>query len=157
MLKTLSTIAIFAAALFTFSNNASATYIDKNEVVLRALDKITGRVSVIKTQVGTQATFGSLDIHVKACKTRPPEEKPENSAFLKIHEIKQGENERLIFSGWMFSSSPALSAIEHPVYDIWVIKCQDSTQENNDGTKKLIEQNSVQIPKIKTKKIPTAQ
>lgn len=154
MLKKL-TATLFAVAMISYPLSAKATYLDKNEAVLRALDKITGRVSVIQAKVGETARFGSLAIGIAACKTRPPEEDPENAAFLEIHELKQAEDARLIFSGWMFSSSPALSAIEHPVYDIWVIKCQDREDEV-DGISKLIEENSVKPPKgkVETKDLP---
>jgi hypothetical protein len=143
MLKKLLTISALTVALTALSSAASASYVEKNEAVLRALDKITGRVSVIQMQIGQVAHFGSLAIVANACKTRPPEEDPENAAFLEIRELKQAEDAKLIFSGWMFSSSPALSAIEHPVYDIWVVKCQDREDEV-DGINKLIEENSVQ-------------
>ena len=68
--------------------------------------------------------FGTLTILVHACKKRPPEEPPESAAFLEIDEKRPGDTQtRRVFSGWMFASSPALSAMEHPVYDINVLDC----------------------------------
>ena len=91
---------------------------------LRALDKVTGRTSTVEVKVGEVAEFGTLLIKVDVCKTNPPEETPENAAFLEIVNIPRKTNKGIkIFGGWMFSSSPALSALENPNYDVWVLKC----------------------------------
>jgi len=99
--------------------------------VLQGLDKVTARISTIRAPVGTTVTFGSLQIIARACIKRPPEETPESSAFLEIHDVKPGEAPVKIFSGWMFASSPALSALEHPVYDISVVDCRNSTSSDS--------------------------
>lgn len=91
--------------------------------VLQGLDKITARISTINVAVGQTVSFGSLQITLQACDKHPPEETPESAAFLQIVEQKQGEAPVTRFSGWMFASSPALSAMEHPVYDLWVLDC----------------------------------
>jgi hypothetical protein len=114
-------LGLLAATLCAGAGPAQA--IAMNEVVLQALDKITARVSRITVPVGGTVTFGPLQITAKACDKHPPEEPPESAAFLQIVEVKQGEAPVGRFSGWMFASSPALSAMEHPVYDIWVLDC----------------------------------
>ena len=80
----------------------------------------------IEAPVGTPMHFGTLEIIVRTCRKRPPEEQPESAAFLDVWEIRAGEAAASLFRGWMFASSPALSALEHPVYDIWVLNCEDS-------------------------------
>ncbi len=92
-------------------------------VILQGLDKVTARISTIEVPLDTLVRFGTLEIAVRACYKTPPTEPPESTAFLEIVEIKPGEPRDTVFSGWMFASSPALSALEHPVYDIWVIDC----------------------------------
>lgn len=92
--------------------------------VLGGLDKITARVATIEAPVGEAVTFGTLQIIVRACKKRRPEENPESAAFLDIWEQKTGQPAQSLFRGWMFASSPALSAMEHAVYDIWVLDCR---------------------------------
>jgi len=92
--------------------------------VLQALDKITGRVRTIEAPVQQVVRFGTLDVRVRVCRKRPPEEPPESAAFLEITDIKPGETPKQLFSGWMFASSPAVSAIEDPVYDVWVVDCK---------------------------------
>ncbi len=91
---------------------------------LQALDKITARVSSLDVKVGDTVTFGSLAIAVKACRKSSPEDAPEAAAFLQIWEQKPGEDSHWVYSGWMFASSPALAAMDHPVYDIWVVDCK---------------------------------
>ena len=96
-----------------------------SEVVLRGLDKVTARITTFPVPIGGTAAFGALHITARYCNKRPPEETPEVSAFLEIDEIEIGGSERRpVFSGWMFASSPALSALEHAVYDVWVLDCR---------------------------------
>lgn len=92
--------------------------------VLQGLDKVTARISTIEAPIGEEVTFGTLVITARTCRNRPPEEPPETTAFLEVIDDKPGEPPRLVFSGWMFASSPALSALEHAVYDVWVIDCR---------------------------------
>ncbi|MFN3214583.1 MAG: DUF2155 domain-containing protein [Henriciella sp.] len=115
-------------------------------VMLRALDKITGRSTDFEMLVGEPKVYGSLRIDLEACYQTPPEEPPESAAFLKITSatskqvqtmaeprdlteeettVSEAEDADVRFSGWMFASSPGLSALEHPVYDIWVIACSE--------------------------------
>ena len=99
--------------------------IQMNEAVLQGLDKITARISTIRVGLNETVNFGSLQITLKACDKRPPEETPESAAFLQVVEQKPGEQPVTRFSGWMFASSPALSAMDHPVYDLWVLDCDN--------------------------------
>ncbi|MFN7190456.1 MAG: DUF2155 domain-containing protein [Rhodospirillales bacterium] len=92
--------------------------------VLQTLDKVTGRVRVLEAPVGEPVEFGPLTITVRACRKRAPEEPPETAAFIEIVERKAGEAPVDLFKGWMFASSPAVSALEHPVYDVWVNDCK---------------------------------
>lgn len=99
-------------------------------VVLRALDKTYGLAKDIAIPVGRPMTFGTLTITPKACSKRAPEETPEVSAYLTIEDkpvadANQPASEtKTVFSGWMFASSPALNALEHSSYDVWVIDCR---------------------------------
>lgn len=111
---------------------------------LRALDKITGRSTDIDVRVKEPVVFGSLNVELQTCYQTPPELPPESAAFLTIKSTQAVQVETMddavdaasvdtvsddnpkLFSGWMFSSSPGLSALEHPVYDVWVINCTAS-------------------------------
>lgn len=100
--------------------------------VLRALDKVTARVTSIEVRLGETARFGSLAITPRACDKAPPEERPESTAFLEIDEIKPGQAPRPVFRGWMFASSPGLSAMEHPAYDVWLLDCASNADRAAD-------------------------
>ncbi len=91
---------------------------------LRILDKITARVEEMDVKTAAPFKFGNLVITVQACVSTLPEETPESAAFIDAEELKPGENGVPVFRGWTFASSPALSAIEHPVYDLWLIGCK---------------------------------
>lgn len=98
-------------------------------VVLQGLDKVTARVHTFDAPLGTVVRFGTLEIIARHCDKRPPEETPESSAFLDISEVRHGEPTTNLYRGWMFASSPALSALEHPVYDVWVLDCRGLIEE----------------------------
>lgn len=95
-------------------------------VVLQGLDKVTARISTIEAPLNEVVRFGTLEIIVRSCRKSPPEEPPESVAFLDVWEVRQGQPTTSLFRGWMFASSPALSALEHPVYDVWVLDCKAS-------------------------------
>ncbi len=101
---------------------------DEKVAVLQGLNKVTARVSALEAPVDRPVRFGTLELTVRACHKAPPEEPPESTVFLEILDVKPGEAPVELFSGWMFASSPALSALEHPVYDIWVLDCRDAAE-----------------------------
>jgi len=94
-------------------------------VKLRSLDKVTARTQVFEARVGRTLQFGSIYIKARACRKTAPIEKPEAAAFLQIWDYDQDDTPHWVFSGWMFGSSPALSAMDHPIYDVWVLDCLD--------------------------------
>ena len=114
-------------------NGTSANSEPHQIAILQGLDKITARVSTISMPIGHSVRFGTLEIVVRYCDKKPPEETPESAAFLDIHQARPGEASVPLFKGWMFASSPALSALEHPVYDIWVLDCEDKVQGGDDS------------------------
>ena len=102
------------------------TWIDGSKARLQALDKITARISTVEAPVGASRFFGTLEVMVNRCAFHPPEEPPENVAFVTIYDRGyNGLEPKLIFSGWIFSSTPAVSALEHPVYDLTLLACVD--------------------------------
>ena len=105
------------------------TYREMGMAVLQALDKVTARISTLSMPLERTVRFGTLEVTVWACRKRPPEEPPESAVFLTIVERKRGAPPARLFQGWMFASSPAMSALEHPVYDIWALDCRDAPHE----------------------------
>lgn len=107
------------------SDDEGKNYDDYPSVTVRILDKITAESHSFDLAVGKTVKFGSIRIRPMTCKKAPPIEEPESVSFLQIWEqLPDGANE-WIFSGWMFASSPSLSAMDHPVYDVWVLDCKE--------------------------------
>ena len=111
-----------------FAPSAFAENLVGNAVVLRTLDKVTATTKDYTVKIGDSLSYGSLTVDVKHCEKKPPEEIPETFAFLQIFEkTTDGKGEETepakIFSGWMLASQPAISALDHPVYDVWVVGC----------------------------------
>jgi len=121
-------LALAAAALASVAGVAGASGAAEMTAepiaVMQGLDKITARISRFDTPVAKPVNFGTLSIVVRDCEKSAPEERPENAAFIEITENRPGEANRRLFSGWMFSSSPALSSLEHPVYDVNLLECK---------------------------------
>ncbi|MCG8545550.1 MAG: DUF2155 domain-containing protein [Alphaproteobacteria bacterium] len=117
-----------AAAALPLMASAPALAIEGDTVVLQGLDKVTARVWTFDVPIGQAVRFGTLEIVPRFCDYRPPEEPPESAAFLDIYEARPGEEKADLFHGWMFGSSPALNALEHPVYDVWVVGCKTERQ-----------------------------
>ena len=89
--------------------------------VLRGLDKVNGQTQDIEISAGSVASFGPLVIELAAC--RFPVGNPSGDAFAQMSISEDGQR---LFSGWMVASAPALSAMDHPRYDIWVMRCATS-------------------------------
>jgi|GEM_PF-1085220 len=113
----------FLCSIFTSSAVLAREMIEHPRVKLQSLDKVTARTMTFEADVGSTLRFGPLYIRVQKCKKSSPIEKPESAAFLQVWEVDPGAEPEWVFSGWMFSSSPALSAMDHPIYDVWVLDC----------------------------------
>lgn len=120
---------IVEVPLDTLSEEAPAPIIEYDMAILQGLKKVTAETSIIRAPLNVPVQFGSLLITLKKCIKSAPEERPENQGLLLIQTIPISESDNIAFSGWMFSSSPAISALEHPVYDITMLECtmQDDT------------------------------
>ena len=95
-------------------------------LMMRGLDKITGRPTSITAPIGKPVHFATLTITARFCYSTPASETPETAAFVQIEDHRPDQSERRIFSGWMYGSSPGLNAVEHPLYDVWVISCNNA-------------------------------
>lgn len=127
-------LGLCAAWVLCPSGASAKATIDYPIVQLRSLDKTTARTQVFEAHVGRTIKFGSVYIKVQACRKAPELEQPEAAAFLQVWEVPSGQEEgdekaQWVFSGWMFSSSPGLSAMDHPIYDVWVLDCLSTEEE----------------------------
>lgn len=122
---------ILTAALLCLSTAAAAAprkMENTSIVVMRTIDKLSARTHTFEIPVDKTVKFGnSLFIKVRSCKRASPLDRPESAAFMQIWERKPSEKDSTwIFSGWMFASNPSLSAMDHPVYDVWVMECKNA-------------------------------
>jgi len=110
-----------AVLLALLAAPASAqTYADADAGILRWLDKLTGETADIELALGQEAASGRLTIRLDAC--RYPADNPTSDAEAHLT-ILDGSLPDPVFTGWMVASSPALSALDHPRYDVWVLRC----------------------------------
>lgn len=119
-------VLVSAWPLAVSAQQGPAPELSLDTAILQGLDKVTAHMVTIEAPVGQPVHFGTLEIIVRACKKRRPEENPESGAFLDIWELRDNQPAQSLFRGWMFASSPALSAMEHPVYDVRVLDCENS-------------------------------
>ena len=93
---------------------------------LRMLDKMSGAVETFEMQVGAAEERGRLRIELEACRVQPPELPPDAFAWLRITDMREDAPR---FAGWMIASAPALSALDHQRYDVWVLSCSTASAE----------------------------
>ena len=102
----------------------SALKIGHPTAIFSGLDKVTGRIITFDVAVNETVQFGALQVTPRVCYTRPPSEAPNTDSFIEVDEVTlQGEVKR-IFTGWMFAASPGLQAVEHGIYDVWLVDCK---------------------------------
>ncbi len=125
MFKLLNLFILLIVAIL-INLNSYSEWLKNSSAEFNTLDKITARTKNIEINLNEETTLGSLIINLKSCQNRPPDFLPESAAYVEIFDtLNQSlEEKNLIFSGWMFSSSPAISALEHPVYDISLVSCK---------------------------------
>jgi hypothetical protein len=93
--------------------------------VFSGLDKITGITTTFEIPVGEERRFGALVVKPENCLSSPITEEPKTTGFIEVDQIESNNTRKNIFSGWMFAESPGLNAVEHAIYDVWLIGCRD--------------------------------
>ncbi len=125
LIKTL--VPILGLASIGFAAPISAQPIANPVASFAGLDKITGRITRFDVYIDETVLFGALEITPRACYTRPSTEAQSTSAFLEVDQRSLNGVSKRIFTGWMFADSPALHAVDHAIYDIWLEDCKVST------------------------------
>lgn len=117
-------IAAAAVTLLSAGVPAEAARIANPVAVFSGLDKITGRITSFDVYVGETVQFGALQVTPRVCYNRDDTEAQKVDSFVEVDEITLDRKIRRIFTGWMFAESPGLNAVEHPVYDVWLVECK---------------------------------
>ena len=140
--KDLKKVLIFISFFYIFINTkilVANEWLIGNIGVFQGLDKITARIKTFEIQVGVTKKFGILDIDLQKCVYSLPLDEPESIAYIKVldksDKYSVTKDKLSIFEGWIFASSPALNAMEHPVYDVSLISCRkDKTLSNKSSS-----------------------
>ena len=99
---------------------------EKISINLKALDKITAKTSAIKLTIGEKKYFGSLEIKALKCQLSENNDSTDTVAYLQVKDLATKDNNQVfLFNGWTFASSPTLQSIDHPIYDLWIISCEN--------------------------------
>ena len=107
-------------SLFISNTNAK----DNNIVEVKILDKVSSKTSQLKLKIEEENVFENLVIKVLKCKNSEFDDNPEVTAYMQVQDVTLNNNDKVfVFNGWTFSSSPTISLFDHPVYDIWLVKC----------------------------------
>ena len=111
---------IFLLFVFNFKSFAS----DTNLIEIKILDKISSKTSQLSLDIGEETKFENLIIKILKCKNSEFDDNPELTAYMQVQDVTLKNNDKVfVFNGWTFSSSPSITLFDHPVYDIWLIKC----------------------------------
>ncbi len=109
------------------AGQASAARISNSVAVFAGIDKITGRITTFDVYVNETVQYGALQVTPKVCYSRDETEAQKIDSFVEVDEITLDRKIRRVFSGWMFADSPGLNAVEHPIYDVWLTDCKQSS------------------------------
>tara|TARA_Y100000741_G_scaffold308018_1_gene250975 strand:+ start:677 stop:1072 length:396 start_codon:yes stop_codon:yes gene_type:complete len=111
---------IFILSIFNSKSFAK----DVKFIKIKILDKVSSKTSELSVKINEEKNFENLIIKVLKCKNSEFDDNPEVTAYLQVRDITIKNNDKVfVFNGWTFSSSPSISLFDHPVYDIWLIKC----------------------------------
>ena len=101
------------------NSNLEGTFTD-----IKILDKISSKNTLLKLKNGELIKFKDLSIKSLKCKNSEFDDNPEITAYIQVRDLTDKNNDEVfVFNGWMFSSSPSITPFDHPVYDVWLVKC----------------------------------
>ena len=115
---------IFLVYFFLINPSFAKDDIEGSFTDLKILDKISSKNTLVKLKNGELITFKDLSIKSLKCKNSEFDDNPEITAYIQVKDLTdENNNEVFVFNGWMFSSSPSITPFDHPVYDVWLLKC----------------------------------
>ena len=114
---------LFLFFLFTSISN-SKSQLEGSFTEIKILDKISSKNTSLKLKNGQLLKFKDLSIQSLKCKNSEFDDNPEITAYIQVRDLSnQNNDEVFVFNGWMFSSSPSITPFDHPIYDVWLVKC----------------------------------
>tara|TARA_B100001996_G_C18480450_1_gene523554 strand:- start:140 stop:556 length:417 start_codon:yes stop_codon:yes gene_type:complete len=125
--KLLNLTLLFSLFFYLFSSAAEDNLnspLNNKFLEIKILDKVSSKSSKIILNIGTESTFNNLLIKSLKCKNSEFDDNPEITAYIQVKDKTNKKNDEVfVFNGWTFSSSPSLRPFDHPVYDIWLLRC----------------------------------
>ena len=115
---------LFAVSISSVKATEKPELLEGKFVDIKILDKVSSKNKLLKIEIGKEKKFKDLLIKALKCKNSEFDDNPEITAFLQVKDQNNKNNDEVfVFNGWMFSSSPSINPFDHPVYDVWLIKC----------------------------------
>tara|TARA_B110000261_G_scaffold107613_1_gene120548 strand:+ start:478 stop:885 length:408 start_codon:yes stop_codon:yes gene_type:complete len=115
---------IFFFLIITISPTFALDDYEGNFIEIKILDKVSSKSSLLKLEVGEEKRYKNLLIKSLKCKNSEFDDNPEITAYIQVQDLTNKDNDEVfIFNGWTFSSSPTINPFDHPVYNIWLMKC----------------------------------
>ena len=107
-----------------YTNLNSSSDLEGSVTEIKVLDKISSKNILVKLKNGYETRHKDLSIKSMKCKNSEFDDNPEITAYIQVKDLSnKNKDDVFVFNGWMFSSSPSIAPFDHPVYDIWLVKC----------------------------------
>ena len=115
---------LFFIFLFYANQGQSSDELEGNFLELKILDKVSSKNATLTLKIGEEKKFQNLIFRSQKCRNSKFDDNPEIIAYLQVRDLnKKNKDKVFIFNGWTFASSPSIKPFDHPVYDIWIIRC----------------------------------
>ena len=115
---------LFFIFLFYVNQGQSSDELEGNFLELKILDKVSSKNATLTLKIGEEKKFQNLIFRSQKCRNSKFDDNPEITAYLQVRDLsKKNKDKVFIFNGWTFASSPSIKPFDHPVYDIWIIRC----------------------------------
>ena len=107
-----------------YTNLSSSSDLEGSITEIKVLDKISSKNILVKLKNGNETRHKDLSIKSMKCKNSEFDDNPEITAYIQVKDLSnKNKDDVFVFNGWIFSSSPSIAPFDHPVYDIWLVKC----------------------------------
>ena len=115
---------ILSLIFLIFSDLKGDESLESINTELKILDKISSKNKLVKLKNGKELIYKDLSIKSFKCKNSEFDDNPEITAYIQVRDLTNKNNDEVfVFNGWMFSSSPSITPFDHPIYDVWLVKC----------------------------------
>ena len=115
---------LFFIFLFYVNQGQTSEELEGDFLELKILDKVSSKNATLTLKIGEEKKFQNLIFRSQKCRNSKFDDNPEITAYLQVRDLnKKNKDKVFIFNGWTFASSPSIKPFDHPVYDIWVIRC----------------------------------